>query len=357
MCSSGAALFKRGPRVQTLRLAMRRRVMTALALATCTGCASMLPTDAPRPIVRGPIAVKTNAPIAGNFLQLRPRATTTTPVGAAAIAISSSYSSIFENGHAGGNDVVLDGELWRNSVTLRTGVTSRADVEVELSLVYAASGFLDDIVDTWHDFLGLPTGGREERPRGKYEMRIEKDGREAFRLEGNELGLGDVPIVLTQRIVDESASSPGIALRAGVELPIGAESKGFGNGGIDWGGGACVERTFGRCTLSGGAYYVFVATPDSFDEARIESADQLYVHVGLEVRWNDSSSLVLGLRHSGATTRDIEIKEVDGSVLDLDVGWAVDTGERSRLVFGLTEDLIAESGPDFTVFAGLSFDL
>jgi hypothetical protein len=304
--------------------------------------------------VRGPLPVTTNGAIVDTFLQFRPRSVATTAPGKVDVGVVSEYSSLFENGTGDGASVVIDAELWRTGLSLRTGISGSADAELEVPIVYASGGFADDLIEAWHSLLGLPDGGRDTRPNNDFEVHVDKNGERAYELEDDEVGLGDIPIVLTQRVLDEGDGVIGLALRAGVELPVGAESKGFGNGGLDWGGGIMAESSLGRVTLTAAAYHVITASSDGFDRASIDALDQTTVHGGLELRWNDAASVALGLRWSTPATRDIRIMEIDGDVLDLDVGWIEDLGDGSRLLLGFTEDLIAESGPDLTVFAGWS---
>lgn len=313
------------------------------------GCIAPAPTA--QHVVRGPLPTRTNGPIVATFLAFRPRGAETVRPGHAELAVASAYSSIFQNGHLVGADVVTDGELWRTSIALRTGLSASSDIEIEVPVVYATSGFLDRFVDNWHHLFQLPNGGRDKRPDFAYEMEVDVGGKEAYRLQDNDLGLGDVPIVYTQRIVDESESSPAVALRAGVELPAGSEPKGFGNGGIDAGGGVLVEKSWDRFTASGGAYYVSTSTARSFANAGVHADDLEQVHAGGEYRWNDALSLLAGLRYTSPVTDDIQMKEIDSGILDLDLGAACDLPGGSRLLFGLTEDVIARSGPDFTMFA------
>jgi uncharacterized protein DUF3187 len=323
-----------------------------LACLAC-GCSVLAPTSGPRPVVRGPLPVTTNGPIVDTFLQFRPRGPATTAVGSVDLAITSEYSSLFQNGSGNGADVVIDAELWRTGVALRTGVTERTDVEVEVPVIYASNGFADDLIEGWHSFFGLPDGGRNTRPNNSYDVHVDQNGQRAYELEPYTVAIGDIPIVVTQRVADEKDAGVGLALRAGIELPVGSESKGFGNGGIDWGGGLLAERSIERVTLTGAAYYVVTASSSAFDRAGVDALDALEIHGGLEVRWNDNASIVFGLRSTPPATHDVDIPEVDSNVLDLDIGWIQDLGEGgSRLVLGFTEDLIADSGPDLTVFLG-----
>lgn len=330
--------------------------MRCLPVIVCAlsldGCSILAPSAQPLHVVRGPVAVKTEGPIVANFLQFRPRSAATTAVGRVRVDCRAAYASMFENGTDGTSDVVLDGEIVRTGFALRTGVSSSADIEVEIPFVYASSGFLDALIGRWHDAFGFPNGGREERPSNDYEMHVDQDGNRIYQLERDTLALGDIPIVLTQAILEEVAFGFGLSARAGLEFPTGSQSRGFGNGGIDWGGGLIVESSVDRFTLTGGAYYVVTSTPDAFRSADVECIDQVYAHTGLECRWNDRLSLLSGVRFSTPATRDIAIPEVDGEVLDLDLALALDDdADIWRLTLGLTEDLIAESGPDLTFFA------
>lgn len=336
-----------------------RAAIALILTATCAiqgGCAVFVPTADPTHVVRGPLALKSNGPIAANLMQFRPRAAATTPVGRLRFEFTTAYSSMFEDGTDGSSTVLFDGELSRTGLLFTTGVSPTTDVEFEVGLAYASSGFLDTFIESWHDALGFPNGGRGKREKGEFAMHAEKDGRRVYEMDPDRLELGDLPIVLTQRVLDEETAGVSFDLRGGIELPSGSQSRGFGNGGVDWGGGALAEKSIDRFTFGLGAYYVDAATPDSFERGGIEIDAQRYYHAGLECRWNEWVSIVTGLRASTATTRDITIEEANGRVLDFDMGFVFDDPQTDRrLSFGLSEDLISESGPDFTVFFAWSF--
>src|SRR5688572_33485146 len=131
-----------------------------LVLAGCTLTARH--SDDPRMKVRGPAPTRVQQPNKLTFLAFRPRQAVAQAEGTAELRITSSYSSIFENGDVGDEKAVLDGEIWRTAFGVTWALGSRTDVELELSVVYATSGFLDAFVEDLHDFLGLPGGGRDQ---------------------------------------------------------------------------------------------------------------------------------------------------------------------------------------------------
>lgn len=313
-------------------------------------------SDAPRANVRGPIPTRVQQPNKLTFLAFRPRRAV---AGEAAqeLRVTGEYSSMFENGDVGDERVVLDGEIARVAVAARFAVGPRTDLEVELPVVYASSGFLDRFVEAWHELLGFPGGGRGARERFTYEMEIEKDGDPIYHLEGHELGLGDVPVVVTHQLVEESPSTPAVSLRAGVDLPLGSESRGFGNDALDWGGGVLAEKSWGRWTMTGALDWIDAQRPSSFVGSGVEVGDELSLQWGLEYRWNDAVSLLGGVVVNGPVTRDVRIKELDREMVSAEAGIAFDVGARSTLIVGFEDDVVAESGPDFTIFASYRLGL
>lgn len=334
---------------------MRKLAVSVLcgALALVDGC-GLVPrqSDAPAAVVRGPIPSRSLEPVKLTYLAFRPRRAATLPEGETQVTVLSAYSNIFESSEEGADSVDFDGEIWRTSVALRRALAPGVDVEIELPVVYATSGFLDLIVEDFHDFFGFPNGGRSDKPRFAYDMVAVNDGTEAYRMEGNEVGIGDVPIILTAAIQEESATAPAVAVRAGLELPTGSESSGFGNGGVDFGAGILAERSWGRWTATGAIDWVDVQSSSSFESAGVAAQDGFDAQIGGEYRWNDDLSLLLGSVYSPAATEDIPLEEISGPLLSLDVGAAWDLAPRSRLLFVFSEDLITESAPDFTVTAG-----
>ena len=330
----------------------RAGLLLTAALALSGACA-IVPkhADAPAKVVRGPIPSRALEPVKLTYLAFRPRRAATLPEGATDLSVLSAYANIFEKSQVGGDEVAFDGEIWRTSFHLRRAVGPSADVEIELPVVYATSGFLDQFIESFHDFFGMPTGGREDSPPFEYDMRAVKGGTEAYHLEGNQVGMGDVPIVLTVSVLDESESTPALALRGGVELPTGSESDGFGNGAVDYGLGFLAERSWGRWTGTGAVDWVDTHSSESFEDAGVEADDSVDLQVGMEYRWNDDLSLVAGSVYTNAPTQDIDLEEISGDMLSLDLGVAWDLGESSRMLFVFSEDLITESAPDFTVTA------
>lgn len=308
--------------------------------------------------VRGPVPSRVQQPIKLGTLAFRPRRAATEEAGHASLGIESAYSNLFQNGTNGVDQtVVIDGEIWTNTFITTIGISERTDVEFDLGLLYANSGFLDSLIEEWHALLGLPDGGRENRPRDAYEVQIEKNGQTIYTLEPYAVELLDTPLVFTQRLIDESASSPAVALRAGVDLPTGSQAAGTGNGGWDWGAGVLAEKSSGRWNFTAALDWVDAKRPSSFVGSGVQAYDGFDAQLGVEYRWNEHVSLLVGTNYIPPVTRDFTIKELDREMLGLDIGAAWDTGPHSVMHAGIEEDVLSASGPDITFFLGWKTEL
>ena len=307
--------------------------------------------------MRGPAPTRPQHPVAHSYLFPRARRATVIGDGATGFALDAAYSSIFMDEREGGDRVLVDGELLHAAARLRHGLGERTDVEVELPFLYTTSGFLDGFVNDWHEALGLPRGNRDSAPDDGFGMHWVADGERVWGVEEDHLGLLDIPVVLTHVLVPESESRAGLALRLGVQLPTGSESRGLSNGELDWLLGVLFERSRGRWTVTGAADYSIAGRRDDFAGTQARADDLYALHLGLEYRWNDRLSLLGQTLLTSALEPGIDLKQTAEPVVDLALGVAWDVGRRSRLITTFHEDLVSEAGPDFGVRASWIFGM
>ena len=325
-----------------------------LALLAAAGCRAPLPARPPgaAAVVRGPLGLRIEHPFALGQPALRARTLATTPPGTLDVALATSYTSLFGNDDAGADSALLDGELLHGNVRLRTGLDDASDVELEVGALYGTSGFLDEFLDDWHGWFGLPDGDRDERPEDDYAMRFGRNGVDAWELEGDTVGLLDATLVYTRTLRAEDAGGPAVALRLALQVPTGSESRGFGNGRVDWGAGLALERSLGRWTWSGGLEYVASRPPESFAAADLDAPDRGVARFGAEYRLNGSTSLLTSVIASTPLVPDLETSVLSEPLAQLGLGVVFDAGRRSRWTLGFAEDLAPNSGVDVTFFVG-----
>jgi hypothetical protein len=336
-----------------------RSVALLLALLSLglQGCSALGHAERPRQVVRGPIPSRNLQPIATTLLAFRPRRAAIQPAGEWQTRASAGYASIEEIPVTDGDRISLDAELGRLELGARVGIGGLADLELALPFLYTTSGFLDDMVEWFHETFALPDGGRDMYPNDQFDVELVSDGQQLYQLDEDRFGIEDIPIFVAFRLREEDEAGPGLAARLGVELPTGDQDAGFGNGAVDWGLGLSLERSWGRWTLFSGADYVFAGQPDAFeasDRHRLE--DFLDLQLGVEYRWSNRVSLLMQTTWTERQIDTLPYEEVAREVFDLGVGVGVDTGRRSSLTASIHEDLVSATGADFTALVSWRAD-
>ncbi len=136
-------------------------------------------------------------------------------------------------------ELLLDGESWRTTLTVRRGIGSAAEVGIELPYLGIGGGTFDSFIVGWHDFFGLPQGGRETTAKRQLRYRYRRDGVTRLDLSQPSSGFGDLRLTGGWQLLQTDAG--GVALRGMIALPTGNSSELRGSG-----------TTSGALWLSGG---------------------------------------------------------------------------------------------------------
>jgi hypothetical protein len=136
--------------------------------------------------------------------------------------------------------LLLDGE------TLRLGLQQRwtwagLQWSAELPLLVTGGGMLDSMIENWHDWFGLPNGGRDQIPRDQYRYQYRVNEQPVFDISGSDAAIGDIRIGLAR------CAESGGCWRALAQLPTGDADRLLGGG---TGLSAWYERPFALGTSS-----------------------------------------------------------------------------------------------------------
>lgn len=241
--------------------------------------------------------------------------------------------------------VTLDGESARLTGRYRAGLGNGLEWGAELAAVHVGGGFMDSFIESWHDFFGLPNGGRELAPQDRYQYRYEKNG--VVLLDRTEEGwaLGDL------RVSGGWAATDNIALRAELKLPTGDEDKLTGGnlGGAVWADWALLDVD--------SRWSAFVSAGLSANQKGDVLEDQQetlvpFGSIGGFLRATQKIELGVQLYGHGALYKDSELDQLSRNGLQIAFGgrwiektWALD--------IAFQEDLITKSSPDFSVHIGV----
>ncbi len=104
-------------------------------------------------------------------------------------------------------------------------------LKIDIPLIHYGEGFLDNTIDSWHDFFGLPRAGRPNVTDDQFQILYEQNGQTLIDLNTAESGLGDIQIALGRNIIQQQDST--LSLWASIDLPTGDQSSLTGNDSSD----------------------------------------------------------------------------------------------------------------------------
>jgi hypothetical protein len=297
----------------------------------------------PLPALATPFTTFNQAALSQGFALPVVGETTVLEAGASRSLWTLDLSSEYHEDQAGTESLTLDGETTRLAWRYTQGAGGW-EWGFELPVVHVGGGFMDSFIEGWHDFFGLPNGGREFAPRDRYQYRYERDG--AVVLDRSEEGwaLGDV------RLSAGWAVSETMVLRGELKLPTGDEDKLTGGvlGGAVWADWA-LPRTNGWS----GFLSLGLSANDNSDVLE-DQQKTLIPFGGIGMSYRLFEPLEVGVQYvmHGALYDDTEIdalKKPGGQLVFggrwLGAGWGLD--------LAVQEDIITHSSPDFSIHVGL----
>lgn len=257
-------------------------------------------------------------------------------------------STEFVNKQSGGEALLLDGESQRWSLGWRAGIGEGWDLGVEVPLLYVDGGFMDDLVEDWHDFFGLPNGGRENVQQDDYRYAYTRNGAAVLDNRDDGTALGDVRVDLGRALRE------GWMLRAQIKLPTGDDDR-LAGGNL----GAALWTDWALPVEPGAGWGGFVSAGLSANEKADALEDQQrelvpFGGAGLEVRVLDALALLGQLYLHGPLYEDSQIAALHRAGVQLALGGRWCPRERSCLELSFQEDLAVGVSPDFSLRLAVS---
>ena len=126
-----------------------------------------------------------------------------------------------------GDSMMIDGETEVWDFTYLRGLGNGWEAGVSVPLLKHSGGYLDRAIVRWHDWFGMPQGGRDLAQNDQLNYTISVDRADQFSLTKRERGIGDVVVFAGK------ALSANMTLRSELKLPTGKSERLMGSGGTD----------------------------------------------------------------------------------------------------------------------------
>jgi hypothetical protein len=256
--------------------------------------------------------------------------------------IANNFSQSFRPGE----NILLDGESYRTTLSLRRGITERVEIGLEIPYVMHRGGFLDSFIEGWHDTLQLPQGGRDSAPRKRLFYSYQKDGQTLVTLNQRSEGFGDLRLTGAWQLWrPEGDDTKALALRASLKLPTGNEERLLGSGSTDLALWLSGSESFigGSLVLFGAAGTLFLSDGDLLTEQQRNIVGFATFGGG----WRPLPRLAFKAQIDGHTAffQDSGLRELSQS-MQLAIGGTLGLTRTLELDLAVVEDIVVSSAPD-----------
>ena len=272
------------------------------------------------------------------------------PKGKFSILLAADLASNFAKDATLRENILLDGEDYRFTLALRYGITDRFEAGIDIPYAGQGAGFLDSFIIGWHDFFGLPQGGRKEAPRNRLLYTYTKDGRTKLLINDSDFGIGDIRFYGGMQLYNDGGENPrSVALRASIKAPTGASRQLHSSGSTDFALWLTASDDYqlpswlGHFTLFGAAGGMGMTRGDILADQQRNVAAFGTLGFG----WGPASWLALKAQVSGHTPfYQSELRELGKDSLQLIVGGTLAFSQQTSLDIGVSEDIIVDTSPD-----------
>lgn len=248
--------------------------------------------------------------------------------------------------------LTLDGETHRTTLTVAYG-TGDAEWGIEIPYLSHSGGFLDNFIENWHDFFGLPQGGRTDTPPDQLHYVYRRDGVERLNISAANRGIGDIRLLAARQLA--LADTADATLRASLKLPTGEAEQLHGSGAADvalWLTATCsMEQCPGTLGWNAEIGALALGRGDVLPELQ----RRLVGFGGAGLAWRAWTPIVLKAELRAHTSfyssTDLAALGFTAAQLVLGGSWIINRG--TTLDIGVSEDIRVATAPDVSILVGL----
>lgn len=298
---------------------------------------------------QSPVVSIYGLPGSGNHLLLS--------AGSTEMGINTALASNFVTSDKQGEQIILDGETTRVTITVRHALLHGLELGIKVPYVTHDGGFLDSFISNYDSAIGFANSGREEAPSNRLLYKYSKNGIDRLLVDSSGSGIGDIQMTVGIQLYEDRALSKGLSLNLGVKLPTGDSDELMGSGNTDislgLSGGTDIGEVAGRWLAYGSAGVLYISGTDILEDQK-----KSWVSFGsIGLGWSPSllPRLVFKVQADAHTAfySDSALEELADASVQLDLGGTVSLWEGSNLDIGVGEDLAVDTSPDVVFYLKL----
>ncbi|AZZ90883.1 DUF3187 family protein [Hahella sp. KA22] len=248
----------------------------------------------------------------------------------------------------------FDGEVAITSLSLRWRFKDDAELTLRAPYVDHSKGLWDDFIYDWHEWFGLPQGGRTQDTNDQFAYVYQRNGERLLNFREEAAGIGDIRFGYSQQL--HFWEQDWLA-QLEVKAPTGNADKLTGSGawdlsaGVGWEGS--VDSPDQRFIPFAGAAVSYLGDSD-LNLAPLQKNWALSLRAG--GHWRALPYLTLTAQidsHSGLYHS--QLRELSNFSLQLTTGGQITLSDSLVLNIAIAEDLNTTITPDFVAILGMTY--
>ncbi len=253
-------------------------------------------------------------------------------------------TSAFQNNQEANETLILDAENYRYDFSIAYQ-QNKLRLSATVPFIFNEGGSFDGAIGDWHDFFGLPQGGRTSRPNNKLDIIYSRNGQTFFSQTKATNDIGDIAVSLSYSLANSNKNLSAISIA--LDLPTGSEKNISGNEAVD--AALWLSRAY-RASKRTHLYSLFgVSLPGKGGQLeRLQESAVWVGQIGLQYTFYPDWSAILQF---DAHTAFIEGSELDalGNSLQVQIGVRVEKiTQHHDIDLFFSEDILVGSAPDIT---------
>lgn len=292
-----------------------------------------------------PFLWRNSGPIATLYGLPRARSAALPVAGAVHADLLVERASHFTASQSPRESVLIDGETTTVVARFERGFAGHWAGSIELVGMRHAGGFLDGFIDQWHDWFGLPDGGRDAAPSDRLRMVWDADGQRRLLLEDSHTGPGDLRVGVARSLHRSPARD--VALRLDLEWPVGRASRLTGSGGVDVALGLSLTERAALARLGLSSHVTLGVLRPAGDDLVGDRLRDTAGYGNWTLVWPVTARLALKAQVDGHTELlRSDLKQIGGWSVQGGLGFAWNVSPNLALEFAVYEDLRPGTAPD-----------
>ncbi|MDH5388088.1 MAG: DUF3187 family protein [Gammaproteobacteria bacterium] len=238
----------------------------------------------------------------------------------------------------------IDFESYNLRLAWLYGITEDWALKIDLPLIYYGEGFLDNTIDSWHEFFHLPRANRPNVTDNQFQILYDKNGQTLINLNTANSGLGDIQIALGKNIVKKHDST--LSFWVSADLPTGDPNYLRGNDHSDLSLWLASDYHFNpEWSIDTNAGVLF---PGGNQISGIAVEDKvLFTYVGIQWQAHEIFNLRMQINAHSQFYSDSQLSLL-GPAYNMVLGSQIHVSECSEIDLAFSEDIQVGATPDIS---------